>query len=259
MKNAICVLVVLILLSGCNPVTPPITDTTYRALLIGVGDYPGCKNDLDSPFYNVRNMQTMFEDSQPFSLINTLTDSDATKKAIVDEIYYTFHTADSDDVSYIYYNGHGGNCDDGSCLLPYDFDDEVLTVHELAEELEKIEGDKVVILDTCHSGGFIGKAYYDALALLSEIPNCYTITACSSDQYAWEINESVTVPEPFCVFTKAITTGVGYADVDKDGIITLSEIYEFAIWWIEETFNNDTYWQDVQVYPEGSTFPFLKD
>ena len=141
----------------------------YRALCVGVGDYIyGDDNDLPGPPYDVDRMIQIFNQCQfgplntEFSTINYLKDWQATKSNILQGIASTFSGADNNDVSYFYFSGHGayGEGFSTSYICPADTDgsiSSVISVDELESALSAIPGTKVVTLDSCFSGGFIGK------------------------------------------------------------------------------------------------------
>jgi hypothetical protein len=159
--------------------TPVEDNIIHRALLIGVGDYKNFPHfypvanettDLPSPPYDVDKMRQTLEQckfgslNSAFYIINELKDWDAAKTAIFDGISFTFSGADDNDISYFYFSGHG-YLDTGSnisYLCPSDTSlaidtSTMISVDELESVLSTIPGTKVVIIDSCHSGGFIGK------------------------------------------------------------------------------------------------------
>ena len=111
----------IVCLSGCGgiPTIPSIEDDiVYRAFLVGVGDYlyfpDTCGNiDLQGLTYNVDRMRQILEhckfglSNTEFSTISYLKDGQATKSNILQGIASTFSGADSNDISYFYYAGHG--------------------------------------------------------------------------------------------------------------------------------------------------------
>lgn len=130
---------------------------TYRALLIG-NTYPnednflpGCDNDA----YGMRDMLSRMS-ATPYDITVELNLSDS---RMINAIRTAFADADANDVSLFYYSGHGANSPDTAfhgalvgTLHTY------LSVERLKEELDKIPGKKVVIIDSCHSGAMIGKS-----------------------------------------------------------------------------------------------------
>jgi len=143
-------------------------EVVYRALCVGVGDYiQGSDNDLSAPPYDVDKIRQILQQCRfgtsntIFSNINYLKDWQATKSNILQSISYTFSGADSNDISYFYFSGHGSRFGNTSYICPADmtsFVDSAISVDELEAALSAIPGIKVVFLDSCYSGGFIGKA-----------------------------------------------------------------------------------------------------
>lgn len=284
----------ILFLAGCGRgIVPPLPDDgiTYRALIVGIGDYPGDKNDLASPAYSVDRMYKIFNQCRfgisdvGFSVISELRDLKATGPAILNEIASTFSGADNDDVSYFYYTGHGYRGSDTSYLCPADTTSisSLISVNELEKALSAIPGTKVVILDTCHSGGFIGKeintmvSSEEELKLFNDgvidifsqvrskgllITNQYKVlTSCSYDQVSWEV-----MPisgKPYSIFTMALSLGCGYsdynypADTNVDNKVSLQEAYLYVKDWVIQNWY-DFLQQDVQVYPDGSVFSIIE-
>lgn len=281
-----------------SPVVPPpvVNPIIYRALLVGVGNYENL-DDLNGPPYDVALMYYILDQCK-FGSLNTeisiindeLIDLYATKTAILQGIASTFSGADDNDVSYFYFSGHGGCgactwglftsyiCPTDSLLTSYDND---ISINELEIALSAIPGTKVVILDSCFSGGFIGKgkgkitiSKEETASFNDEIINVFSqaqskgllttnqykvLTACHYYQFSWDI--------PPGLFTKVLVDGCGYdgnyyADIanDNDTKVTLDEAYEFVKEWVpfyEFNLGIDNR-QDVQVYPEDSNFTIVE-
>jgi len=262
----------------------------YRALCIGVGDYiyGDDDDDLSGPPYDVDRMIQIFNQCRfgplntEFSTINYLKDWQATKSNILQGIASTFFAADNNDISYFYYAGHGSWLENISYICPADitsFVDSYISVDELESALSAIPGTKVVFLDTCHSGGFIGKgkekitiSQEELESFNNEIINVFSqvqskgllttnqykvLTACHYYQECWE-----TQPEegdPFGVFTMALCEGCGYygsypADTNLDNMVSLQEAHLYVKDWVFSYMIS----QDVQVYPNNSTFTIVE-
>ena len=301
-KKALFILIILIalfslILSSCTPTTPADegqvqNDITYRSLCVGVGEYINYGSEVDfgeaPPYdliYQVLSKWKFGPEKVGFSKIDYIADSDATKSNILQEIASTFSEADENDISYFYFGGHGGK--DGSIyyICPTDMTSSVsskISVNELEEALSAIPGTKVVIIDSCYSGGFIGKAgdrgefsdkalkafNEDMIKTFSSEPNgenrekdlltadCYKVlTSCSYNQisHAFCSFEGNTIG----VFTVALLEGCGYynyflADLDNNGKITLEEAYLH----VKDNLSYSGFIQDVQAYPINSTFIF---
>lgn len=264
-------------------------EVVYRALCVGVGDYiQGSDNDLSAPPYDVDKIRQILQQCKfgmsntTFSNINYLKDWQATKSNILQAITSTFAGADSDDVSYFYFSGHGSRVENTSYICPADitsFADSAISVNELEAALSSIPGTKVVFLDTCYSGGFIGKAIDATTAskeklesFNDEVVNIFSqtqskgllttnqykvLTSCHYYQLCWEIQPED--GDPFGVFTMALCEGCGYsgnypADTNMDTMVSLQEAYLYVRDWVFSYRIS----QDVQIYPDNSTFTIVE-
>ena len=279
---------------GVIQISPPVSNPIiYRALLIGVGDYiESSITDLLAPTYDVDRMIDVLNhckfgtDEVNFSSIVSLKDFSATKEAIIDGISSTFSGADDNDVSYFFFGGHGEEylgiyylCPTNILLTSYDND---ISVNELETALSAVPGRKVVFLDSCHSGGFIGKGdgrkiiSKEELVLFNDgIINVFSqaqikallttneykvLTSCHDYQICWEDSPHPVDGNPFGWFSAVLCEGCGYntynhpylADNDENNIVSLNEAYLY----IESTL--ETLDQDVQVYPSGSNFTIIE-
>jgi hypothetical protein len=298
----------LLLHSGCGGTTsPPITvnETIYRAYCVGVGDYiyfPDIygNTDLSGPPYDANricytlNKCRFGTSNTEFSEIWYIADWSATKSAILQGIANTFSEADYNDVSYFYFNGHGIRVNNISYLCPTEVNyfspiSAYISVGELEAALSTIPGTKVVFLDSCHSGGFIGKeggeiqiSKEELESFNDEVINVFSqaeskrllitneykvLTSCHYYQQCMEL--SPTTPgdfEPFGVFTMALCEGCGYsgnypADTNFDTIVSLQEAYLYIRNWVAELDAQLPYisiTQDVQVYPNNSSFAIVE-
>lgn len=289
-----------LLFTSCVPYpTPPNTISTYRALSIGIGDYInyGPDGDLLSPPYDVNKMSRMYWDCcfSPtcitFHKIDKLTDRQATKASIFNKIQSTFSGAKENDVSYFYFSGHGTLYNRTSYLCPADFNGNISTaisVNELESALSAIPGTKVVFINSCHSGGFIGKSltgrgnrnnetYFiseeeylsnfneNILSTFSFSEGFIAKDLLTSSKYqvltsshwyqsSYEVHPLYGDP-PYSVFTQALYMGCSLpyntpADMNQNAQITLQEAYQFITQWT--AFFG--FHQNVQVYPINSPF-----
>ena len=274
-------------------------EVVYRALCVGVGDYiQGSDNDLNAPPYDVDRIGQILQQCKfgtsntTFSNINYLKDWQATKSNILQSISSTFSGADSNDISYFYFSGHGSRLGNVSYICPADitsFIDSAISVDELEAALSAIPGTKVVFLDSCHSGGFIGKtidktiiskeeleSFNDEVinvfsqAQLRELLTTNEYKVLTSCYYYQECMELAPVTpgdfDPFGVFTLALCEGCGYygnypADTNLDAIVSLQEAYLYVKSYVtdlDEQLPDISITQDVQVYPNNSTFTIVK-
>jgi hypothetical protein len=264
-------------------------EVVYRALCVGVGDYiQGSDNDLSAPPYDVDRIGQILQQCRfgtsntTFSNISYLKDWQATKSNILQSISSVFSGADSNDISYFYFSGHGSRLGNVTYICPADitsFADSAISVNELENALSSIPGTKVVFLDSCYSGGFIGKAIDATTAskeklesFNDEVINVFSqaqpkgllttnqykvLTSCHYYQLCWEI-----LPEegdPFGVFTMALCEGCGFsgnypADTNMDTKVSLQEAYLYVKDWVFSYRIS----QDVQIYPDYSTFTIVE-
>lgn len=280
-----------------------LAEAKYRALLVGIDKYkePGIMNLIAPPF-DVDRLHQVFDKARfgdrkaSFSAINSLVGTQATRTDIFEGIASTFSQASSEDVSCFYYSGHGWVKDGKSTILPHDakiFDDSLdISVEELAFVLGNIPGTKIVIMDACHSGGFIGKglhfrgiadsedlqrfndnvidtfASYDLSGLESVRSNLaiqgfqVIVSATGSQQCFETINPHPIDGNPYGYFSKFLCEGCGYnhfnfpylADLNRDRKVTINEIYQYICTGISQTHVK----QDAQVYPLNSSFVFIE-
>ena len=265
------------------------SEVAYRAFLVGVGDYINDdKNDLSAPPYDVNRMrqilqQCQFGDSNAtFSTINTLKDWQATKSNILQGISSSFAGADENDISYFYFSGHGSLFEGTSYICPSDitsYINSAISVNQLENALSAIPGTKVVFLDSCHSGGFIGKGFVKTTKTEGDIEtfnenvmqifsqsyskslltgNEYKVlTSCHYYQSCYELYPQE--GNPFGAFTMALCNGAGYtgsypADTNSNHQVSLNEAYFYVKNWV----NNFDIVQDVQVFPNSSSFPIVE-
>ena len=274
-------------------------ETVYRAFLVGVGDYVEDTYDLPDPPYDVDRMDDVLSQcsfgpsNTQFSVISPLKDLSATKSAILQGIASVFSGSDDNDISYFYFSGHG-YLDSGtniSYLCPTDTTlvldlSTMISIDELETALSAIPGTKVVFIEACHSGGFIGKGEEEVIiskeelvSFNQEIINVFSqaqskgllntnqyqvLTSCRSDQLSPGQTDP-SVEGPFGPFTMALCEGGGYygnypADTNSDNKVSLNEAYLYVIDWVNDFYGDilGDALQAVQVYPNNSNFAIIE-
>jgi hypothetical protein len=258
-------------------------DPVYRAVCIGVD------SDLAAPSYDVDRMRNMLSHCSfgssniEFYTIQYLKNNEATYSRVWNGISGLFSDADWNDVSYVYFTGHGKMIfPNKAYILLYDSQ---MTVDELELLLRPIYGTKVVILDSCASGGFIGKgeaeitkenlinfnenvidifSMNDSRDLLTK-SRYQVLTSCHYYEESFE-NPSPWFDDPYSYFTLALVQGCGYdyysgiywADNNGDRKISLQEACNYTEYWLANEASNIDPLQDAQLYPEGSDFPIVE-
>ncbi len=149
----------------------------YWAVLIGINDYPGDNNDLPYSINEITSFQKTLLHTRNWkqSNIKILTDTNATNSSLINAIKWLDENEDSNDVSIIYFAGHGSRNSNGQeYLMLYDAK---ITDKELDTQLDNLEGKIIVILDSCKSGGFIEELRQNKRVIL---------TACSKNELTYQ-------------------------------------------------------------------------
>lgn len=223
--------------------------TEYRAVLIGV-EYKWCKNVMQIPFYkNVEYMYNLLlvSDHWQADHIKLLINKNATIINIIKALLWLDRRDDGDDVSLVYYTGHGGNLNNVSLLnrdidlLPVDEEDgydEFLTTYWTALNpfaimtddlfnflLDRLDSKGIaVIIDSCYSGGMIDSDKRITKFLGGKKQDGrVTMTCCKEHETGFGV-----------YFAQFIIKGLqGYADEiseggNNDGFVSAEEVFTYA-------------------------------
>ena len=223
-----------------------------RALLIGIDDFVSKPSAYPSSTNNVYAMQETFQAArQPLEALiipaEPITDARTLKRLI----YKTFAGADEDDVSYLYVSTHGvyEPGEEPALLLSDGVTEGRITAAELEEAFGSIKGVKVLWLDACNSGAFLGKGQPPEASqgyFLGEEFKVITSSGALEESWYWNaasVTEEVaqqadsgrrSSPQGAFYFTQVLAQGMssrnGYpADANQDGSITLEELYEYLL------------------------------
>jgi hypothetical protein len=177
------------------------------------------------------------------------------KAKILSGIQSFFEEADSNDVSIVYFCSHGHNNKESYTnyrlsLMGYDSNKNnskyYLTAKEIFNSIQAIDGNVILILDSCYSGTFINDM---KSKLAAEDGRIAVLTAASNTRATYYNNKSKSVD----FFTFFLLQGLGYNEKegwwnknsggdegsypgffsadrngDGDGAATLGEFYNFA-------------------------------
>jgi len=227
------------------------TDQQMRALLIGVDHFVSRPSAYPSSTNNVMAMQQLLQASaHPLARIavpeTAVTDADILKHYVQD----TFQDADEDDISCLYLSTHGvyGEGQEPVLLLSDGVTENGLTPAQLEDAFEGIRGTKLIILDACNSGAFIGKGMSrppETVHFLGDQFKVLTSSGALEESWYWSSAESGA--QGGFYFTQALVQGLsaasGYpADPNRDGLVTLSELYGYLL--------NNHAASTPQVYPQ---------
>ena len=242
-------------------------DTTYRALLVGQCEYVSPMTALKGPANDVVAMENALS-LHPVTPYQCTIRENLTVTELSSAILTTFAEAKEQDVSLLYYSGHGAN---GGYLVG--IDRRPLSPANLRIILDQIPGRKIVIVDACNSGAIIGKsadavqqsfteAFITAFSAVKRSlasDSYYVITAARGTQDSMEFQ--LTTGMPFGLFTWAFCEAIGYdyfnqkeispkSDENGDGVVTIDEAHQYAARKAIEYYPD----QEAQVYPENCTY-----
>ncbi|BDX39060.1 hypothetical protein CYCD_24150 [Tenuifilaceae bacterium CYCD] len=237
---------------------------------IGIDQYKNSRYNLNYAFADVTSITDYIKTNGVgiFKNIDVklLTNQEATKSSIIQELDRIAQHANETDVFLLYYAGHGV-MSEGSADVPRDYfmvlndvsqmygNDDLLSqkglsAAELREFCKKIKAQKqVVLLDACQSGGATetfamrGASEEKAIIQLAQSTGVFLISSTGTEQFASEFGEL-----KHGVFSYALLEGLkGAADGGgKDGKITIKEL---------EAYLNDRIPELTQKYRGSMQFP----
>ena len=232
--------------------------TSGRALLIGVDEFVSRPSAYPSSTNNVYAMQELFQSSE-LSLEALLVPGEpvTSASALRGLIQEAFLAADENDVSYLYLSTHGiyepESGEPPRLLLSDGLVEGSITPAQLEEAFEGIAGTKVIILDACNSGAFIGKGMASPMAEVyfqGDEFKVLTSSGALEESWYWSAGQDLAGQGAF-YFTQALAEGLsaraGYpADQNRDGAVTLNEAYQYLL------LNHAA--STPQVYPQKDDF-----
>ncbi|MBQ4423460.1 MAG: caspase family protein [Clostridia bacterium] len=195
-----------------------VTNSKYRALLVGESDYesewendlPGSGNDADAIAGMLSGLSNKFTCTKLH---------DATKTQILNGIKTTFAAANDYDVSLFYFAGHGAGGTGSLCTV----EGGRITFSELAEALSKVKGRVIVVISSCYSGNAIATTDAAGESFDPEAYNQAIIDAFSGYYLEPEDGQSGTRSgelrkSKFVVFTAAAANEVGWEGCWDTGV-----------------------------------------
>lgn len=266
------------------------------AIVYGVADYQVGISDLSYPDDDALAMEALLTDpTQGYQVLRRI-DSAATKANLLADIASVAAAAKEEDLFVFYYSGHGGQAgtgaegegsdsanewiflygSDDSANLSLTFSDDQLLDAFSAIPCRK----KVIILDSCNSGGFIGSALeadstppsaYDSsdgvAALAARALKLYAnFGETSADILPWEaLVLSASGEQEFSyengspyyhgVFTYYLLQADQEGDDNGDGWVTATEAFDYARRMINRDWNLYYGFAGMAFYPHVSGGP----
>lgn len=223
------------------------------ALFIGINAYP--TSPLNYCVSDANGMKNSLVSGSIWSgaFIETLIDSGATKSNIISKIASISKQVADADTFLFYYSGHGSNLSGHAYIVPVDNngtasscirDDELYSYMSAINRNAK----KVIMFDSCNSGGFIGKeneltvkflpisgsdVIYKGESIgkqLENLANTVSLMACKGSQLSYESSGI-----QHGVFTYYLMQGlgnassIGPADSDGSGSISADELFVYSL------------------------------
>ena len=264
--------------------------TRWYALVIGQGYADNsCVATLTSSMTDAKWMARMLSEmpETPFHVTHC---TNLTAAGILAEVESAFAGADEDDVCLLYYAGHGleAEKDDpgrAGAMVGVDYDGRsagIVRMSQLRAALDRVAGDRIVILDSCYSGVAVGEmgtkaksaGMPDLAGVNQSIVNAfamrgrgmdsgayYVLTAASATELSWGKD----LPEEgYGIFTSCLLKGCGYdeihggtsdampADRNGDMAISLAEAYAYVTAEIDKLLANSGISQHAQASPQNS-------
>lgn len=232
------------------------------ALLIGVDYFVSRAETYPSSTNNVNAMQEVFQGAlNPFRAIIVPPNPVTTVEQLTALIQKAFGAAQEGDVCYLYLSTHGvydpASGQEPMLLLSDGQTENGVTPAQLEAAFDGILGTKVLILDACNSGAFIGKglpSLPEEVHFLGDDFKVLTSSGALEESWYWSVddqNEAGTAGQGSFYFTQALVQSLsaayGYpADQNRDGCVVLSELYEYLV------LNHAA--STPQVYPQSDDF-----
>ena len=237
----------------------------YRALLVVCDAFVSAQDMTPAGQSNISMMEMLLErDVRGFEIsrnYNTIT----SRAALESAIQAAFLGAGPEDVSLLYFSTHGlfeheFNNPEGQLLLSNGITEETVSAQQLNAMLDKVPGTKVLLVDACNSGALIGKGVSPSVgsarvnrAFQTDDYHVFTSSGASEPSWFWT-STTRTAPPGSSYFTTALAMGAGWlgiypADANRDGVITLAEMYNYL--WLNQASSV------VQIMPQEDSFPLV--
>ena len=214
---------------------------TTRALLVACSDFE-TQEDLGAAISGNLHMVGSVLISADIGLGNlsiedgTIGSTDALREALTD----AFADADEDDLSILYLCTHGvlSSADDGLVylLLGDGQTESLLSADDLYTLIRDIQGEKLLILDACHSGAWIGRGMPASEQTIKQpspfLPDSsiHVLTSSSGSESSWYYDSESLSTGAVSYFASALSSGLGLygsaeADLSGDGSVSLAELH----------------------------------
>ena len=183
---------------------------------VGVSDYPGTDKDLRLPANDAATVQYIYsKNSNAESVL--LTNSNATKSAVLSKLRSTFAKASENDIIVFFFSGHGSK----GAFCAYDAQ---IPYSEIRQAMASSKAkNKMIFADAC----FSGKMRQGRKNTAEQSFNNYNIMLVLSSRGNETSIERRGMKNGF--FTSCLQKGLrGGADANKDRTITARELFNYV-------------------------------
>lgn len=183
---------------------------------VGVSDYPGNNRDLRLPANDAATVRYVYsKNSNAESVL--LTNSDATKSAVLSKLRSTFAKATDNDIIVFFFSGHGTK----GAFCAYDAQ---IPYSEVRQAMASSKAkNKMIFADAC----FSGKMRQGRKNTAEQSFNNYNIMLFLSSRGNETSIERRDMKNGF--FTSCLQKGLrGGADVNRDRVITAKELFSYV-------------------------------
>jgi len=237
----------------------------YRALLIACDEFVEAAPMTPIGENNLRIMEQMLaQDVRGFE-VKRQYGITSSKESLAYAIGWAFDGAREGDVSLLYISTHGDfitthNNPYGTLLLSDGSLQDSVTAQALNEMLDRVPGTKVLLVDACNSGALMAKGVSPdvgaaRVARTFQSDGYKALTSSGASEPSWYLQPTLEhAPAGSSYFTTAMAVGAGLiggyaADANRDGVITLREMY--AHLWVAQASSA------VQMFPQDDDFPLI--
>ena len=231
----------------------PAFSGSLRALLIGCDHFLSQDDTWPASENSLRLIaDILLSDDRHYSLVRSYSSVISSVDAFQAAVENAFQNASAQDISLLYISTHGTFEDGASAaqaglLLSDGQEEAVLSAQALQRIMDAVPGKKMLILDACNSGAFIGKGLSGGADKVFFSGQDYKVLCSAGGSEASWYYQGGDAAAGASYFASVLSQGLGAqgdhaADQNSDGSITLSEAYAYLL---------DNYAASTpQVYPQ---------
>lgn len=244
MRRLLCLLICVFMLLMLS--FPGLCQT--RALLVACSDFV-TQPDLGSAISGNLHMiaSALLGASPSLSGLSIEDGTIASPEALHSAVALSFEDAKEEDLSILYLCTHGILSSDDQTvylLLGNGEEEGLLSGEALYRMLACVQGDKLLILDACHSGALLGRGHPNEASTANEADafssfsspfiadtSMHVITSAAGNESSWYYDSEGLQNGAVSYFASALSSGLGLygaveADMNGDGNVSLYELHQ---------------------------------